>query len=96
MKGLLMVLCLSVSLTVFCQETKKMVADETTLTDLVKSVKIETVNEEIYGKLITEEVNALKYVTIHYLPSRKYVLYFKPEEREALMKFFEKLNKKAK
>jgi len=96
MKGLLMVVCLSVSLAGFSQETRKVVADETTLTDLVKSVKIETVNAEIYGKLVTEEVNALKYVTIHYLPSKKYVLYFKPEEREALMKFFDKLNKKAK
>lgn len=103
MKVVVMIAMLLMSVTGFSQDTasevkaaKRLVADETTWTDLKKSIKIETVNETIYAQLLAETESALKYVTIHYKPGKKYDLYFEPEEREQLTNWFDKLNKKTK
>lgn len=100
MKNRLLILFLLIGFSGMAQE-KKVVADETTLTQLKASVKVETTNETVFKAICdTFKGEGFKY-TVTTKKDRQglysaYQINFKNEEREQVLQFFEKLNSKAK
>ena len=71
-----------------------LICDETWSIDLKASFKVLTFNKDIYDTLISAKENVIREVMISYGTPRRYSVYFRPEYKEEVLKFFDKLNKK--
>lgn len=101
LKASLVMLLLLIGFSIQTFAQSKLVADETTLTQLKASVKVETSNETIF-KLLTESFTGEGYkysVTIKRDRTGLYKCYtipFKLVDAERVNQFFDKLNAKTK
>lgn len=71
-----------------------LIAESTWSMDLKASFKILTFNKDVYDTLISAKENVIREVMISYGNPRRYSVYFRPEYKEEVLAFFDKLNKK--
>lgn len=96
MKKLLLTLALALTMCYVSAQT--VIADETTLTELKASIKIETSNEAIFSALLKDFKDELTKYTVSFKKDRTgayklYTIPFKREQSEKLKQFFRNLNK---
>lgn len=93
MKKLLTSLVLIVACNLWAS-SQELVADETTLTELKSSVKIETDNDSIFKltlKAIRPRSYSVTFKTDRHGEYTHHVLYYKPEDLDKIKKWFAKL-----
>lgn len=98
MKKLLLIALLFLSIGVYAQEKKELVADETTLQVLKSSVKVITCNEVIMKELLTKYKTNFNGYTVKFKKDRagyynEYIILFELDKLPEVREFINDLNR---
>lgn len=98
MKKLLLIALLFLSIGVYAQEKKELIADETTLQVLKSSVKVITCNEEIMNELLTKYKSNFNGYSVKFKKDRagyynQYTILFDLEKLPELREFITDINR---